>query len=818
MKKNNTLEIKPLKKSIQINISTNTSPSKFIFSNNVNKIASSYLSMGRKIQNTKNIKASKILQINTISGPNYFTLNSKETKQTNGSITNSIINKSKNNNFINISSINYHNNHQQTLYKKGINTIKNRDKKKLSTLSKSKMAKYLIINGYQNTKNDIKTNKNILKNNINANDNSNNKNEQKRKLLDSKNKNKKIPMKSKIRQYKLNNKINKPISSSFNDTYITKRYFKGNNQKDIYNQINLDFFNSINNEKNIWKNINNNISINSSNLYENKNNHNRNNTTSFKNKEIMNLIHKKTLPNENNERNIKKILNSIKQNHIDSDSNSIIHNDANNNKINLRKNFKYLEKIKKKSIKVSINDKILDSKENQSISKNNIKTHHNFYYSKYLTNSHHNNINNNIIKNSNTGITNKNNAIKNNLGKQKEIKKMNTFHFNNPNFETIVVGEKKKRNMLQFQRNIKIDLYDYENMKNNKHNYKTKLIGRKSDFSLSQINDKIVKILLRNNDEEKNDSNNNCRLINYKNKEFEGNNVKNDNLELRINTNLNRHNKASIRKRDDIQEDLQNDIIYNKHFKNFDNKKSYDNNSKLISSIINDAFFKNFGNNNNYNINDINKKESNLVSNNKKVSFMKNQIQNLSECNNPNINNITKIKKNKEKNDKKKAIKKNKMPISNINKNNQDYKSIKNAKKSSFNSNKLNTSEKKKKKLTHYTIINDLFEEDNLEELPNDYDENFNDLYSIKNKLKLTNVILNIEGLFSLEGSSYIKYKTKFDKIFDKLYNKKRNSFSNIIDKTKKKIEITSNTKTNYSSSKKKHYNNNIRQNIICNN
>ena len=102
MKKNNTLEIKPLKKSIQINISTNTSPSKFIFSNNVNKVASSYLSMGRKIQNTKNIKASKILQINTISGPNYFTLNSKETKQTNGSITNSIINKSKNNNFINI--------------------------------------------------------------------------------------------------------------------------------------------------------------------------------------------------------------------------------------------------------------------------------------------------------------------------------------------------------------------------------------------------------------------------------------------------------------------------------------------------------------------------------------------------------------------------------------------------------------------------------------------------------------------------------------------------------------------------------------------
>lgn len=48
IKKNNTLGIKPIKKSIQINISINSSPNKFLFSNNVNKIASSYLSMGKK--------------------------------------------------------------------------------------------------------------------------------------------------------------------------------------------------------------------------------------------------------------------------------------------------------------------------------------------------------------------------------------------------------------------------------------------------------------------------------------------------------------------------------------------------------------------------------------------------------------------------------------------------------------------------------------------------------------------------------------------------------------------------------------------------
>ena len=47
LKKNNTLGIKPKKKSIPININTNPTPGKFLFSNQVNNIASSYLSMGQ---------------------------------------------------------------------------------------------------------------------------------------------------------------------------------------------------------------------------------------------------------------------------------------------------------------------------------------------------------------------------------------------------------------------------------------------------------------------------------------------------------------------------------------------------------------------------------------------------------------------------------------------------------------------------------------------------------------------------------------------------------------------------------------------------
>ena len=108
--------------------------------------------------------------------------------------------------------------------------------------------------------------------------------------------------------------------------------------------------------------------------------------------------------------------------------------------------------------------------------------------------------------------------------------------------------------------------------------------------------------------------------------------------------------------------------------------------------------------------------------------------------------------------------------------------------------------------LKNNKIINDLFEEDNLDDLPEDYDEEFNDLYSIINKINFGRVLVGVEGFFTCEGKSYKKYKDNFDKFYDKLFLKKRNSVTNSDNKRKNLLEIpgvSSNAKTNYSSSKK---------------
>jgi hypothetical protein len=128
-------------------------------------------------------------------------------------------------------------------------------------------------------------------------------------------------------------------------------------------------------------------------------------------------------------------------------------------------------------------------------------------------------------------------------------------------------------------------------------------------------------------------------------------------------------------------------------------------------------------------------------------------------------------------------------------------------------STKTKDSSKKKssKKTTDNKIHNTLFDDENLADLPEDYDEDFNDLYSIINKMNFSNVLVCVEGFFTPEGRTYMKYKDKFDKFYDNLYLKKGSSFINSNMKTKKRIEgfpATSNTKTNSSSSKKNVINN----------
>ena len=831
MKKNNTLGIKTKKKAIPININTNPAPGKFLFSNHVNNIASSYLSMGRRIQINKNIKASKIIHVNTNSATNYYTLNTKDTRQTNGSITNSLINNIKNNNnkseynSININNyININNNNSQSQQQNSeiikVSNAHSKDKQ-LSTISNSKINNDILINGYQSSKNNINNSK--FKNKANNSTTTNNLSKNKKtystrpNFLDSKIKTKKMPMKSKIRQYKYQYKNNKPISTSFNNVYMTKRHFQGSYQRDILNYVRNDLLSNINNEKN-YENYftKNNFNLIHKNLYEIKNRHNRHNTASFGNKEIMNIFHKKNLSskmnnfynninsnnnihnlNENNEKNIKH---SVNKNNINNDANLIVYNIINkiNNSNNSKKKIKKLSNGKINDIKIYVNEKNINSKENKNNSNNNkkINSYHNFYYTKYLSNNYNSNNNNNVNiahhqknqSNININIA----GIKKILVKQKENKKINKNKITNNPIPT--PSQKIKTNIIPSQRNIKINLAKFLKGVKTKPNNKGKLIvGRKSlsikkiskennsDFFISQLNDKITNILLKNKEEENININNyninNNNNIQNKNEEIIGKN-ENDNDD---------NNKNS--KNENIENDLISDIYHNnnKNNKNKNDKCIFDFNCHSNNSTTN-----NINNKNDYSIDNM----PGPINVNNKINLQRkksidNELQNITDLNNSNPNiNINNIinEKNKQENE--------------IIKNKKD----KNATIINTDINKIKIIKKETQKLINNNIKNTLFDEENLDELPEDYDENFNDLYSIINKINFGSVLVCVEGLFTPEGRTYKKYRDKFDKFYDKLFIKKGNSFSNSNNKPKKIVEVaglTSNTKTNSSSSKK---------------
>ena len=832
MKKNNTLGIKTKKKAIPININTNPAPGKFLFSNHVNNIASSYLSMGRRIQINKNIKASKIIHVNTNSATNYYTLNTKDTRQTNGSITNSLINNIKNNNnkseynsininnYININNNNSQNQQQNSEIIKVSNT--HSKDKQLSTISNSKINNDILINGYQSSKNNINNSK--FKNKANNSTTTNNLSKNKKtystrpNFLDSKIKTKKMPMKSKIRQYKYQYKNNKPISTSFNNVYMTKRHFQGSYQRDILNYVRNDLLSNINNEKN-YENYftKNNFNLIHKNLYEIKNRHNRHNTASFGNKDIMNIFHKKNLSskmnnfynninsnnnihnlNENNEKNIKH---SVNKNNINNDANLIVYNIINkiNNSNNSKKKIKKLSNGKINDIKIYVNEKNINSKENKNNSNNNkkINSYHNFYYTKYLSNNYNSNNNNNVNiahhqknqSNININIT----GIKKILVKQKENKKINKNKITNNPIPT--PSQKIKTNIIPSQRNIKINLAKFLKGVKTKPNNKGKLIvGRKSlsikkiskennsDFFISQLNDKITNILLKNKEEE------NININNY-NTNNNNNNIQNKNEEkIEKNENDNNDNNKNS-KNENIENDLISDIYHNnnKNNKNKNDKCIFDFNCHSNNSTTN-----NINNKNDYSIDNM---PGPININNKLILQRKksidNELQNITDLNNSNPNiNINNIinEKNKQENE--------------IIKNKKD----KNSTIINTDINKIKIIKKETQKLINNNIKNTLFDEENLDELPEDYDENFNDLYSIINKINFGSVLVCVEGLFTPEGRTYKKYRDKFDKFYDKLFIKKGNSFSNSNNKPKKIVEVaglTSNTKTNSSSSKK---------------
>ena len=901
MKKSIPIGYKSKKKSIPININSNPIPGKFIISNQINSVASSYLSMGQKIQNSKN---SKIIHVNTNSAINYYTNPANDSKQINSSITNSLMNNysklnNKNSEISGINFNNYFNNVSQQNYGGNIlekniikyNNVNFKARKHLSTISNSIMPNDIYINGYQTSKNN--NNSNIIMNNKYIN-NLNNKPKSKivstnsktnlsrvkqtystrPNYLDSRNKTKKIAVKSKIRQYKYQYKNGKPISTSFSNVYMNKNTnVQNSEQRDLFNYVRVDLMNNMNkdnlnaNNNNIYSKINtiaNNMSNN--NLYEIKGRHFRHNTASFDNRDIINIFNKNNLLDKsskninnlninNNHAGLKgntnicinninstKNANSIQvknnlNNDILSHNGSIGFKITNMNINHLRKKSNQFSKGKNTDSKIYIKDRRNHIKEstkyNSNINNtNNTSNNNNIIYHNYHTNNatnynhviHH-------IKNSHS-INMNLNGIKKISIKQKEPKKSNLIRNNTKLINKPIPTPSQKikgNNIIPSHRNIKINLTKFiEDVKNKQNN---KIIGRKSlsikrlskennsDFSISQLNDKLGQKFLKNN-EEGND------LKNY---------VENlSNNKKLINKTIQEENK--FKEKNNFNE-IENNIIIDTNY--ISNIQNNDTNQKVASKSINEM--QNKGNNSkinhykiNYNINSTNNNyygknkidysidnppqdisNSNINNNN---IFNKDKDKDKENINDTNINNITDII-NPSANDKNythENILHKKLDFEENNSLSSENPKTKKKKKEineDLYSLKTKDSSKKKssKKVKDNKIHNALFDEDNLDELPEDYDENFNDLYSIINKMNFSNVLVCVEGLFTPEGRTYKKYRDKFDKFYENLYNKKGNSFANSNMKPKKRIEglsVTSNTKTDSSSSKKNVINN----------
>ena len=112
-------------------------------------------------------------------------------------------------------------------------------------------------------------------------------------------------------------------------------------------------------------------------------------------------------------------------------------------------------------------------------------------------------------------------------------------------------------------------------------------------------------------------------------------------------------------------------------------------------------------------------------------------------------------------------------------------------------------------------IKNSLFDNENLEELPQNYDEKFNDLYAVVHKINFGSVLIGAESLFSSDSQKYKEFQYNFDLAFIKKYNKpnmKENKGKNL-----KKINNSCSTKTDFSSSNKNFYKNIYNNSVIPN-
>ena len=263
--------------------------------------------MGRKIKARKKRKLSRI-QVSTNSVINNYT------KQ--ATISNYILNNSKNGinksdfGYIYCNKKSYNNNKipNEVANKMGNNKFKFtkriihlKDRKQLSTSTNSNISNDLS-NGYKtsiNNLNNIKIKNRIINLSITKDNNSKNQENysSRAKYLDSRNKTKKIAMKSKLQQFR----SKKNISTSYADSYTTKRQLRDKFNQKVNNYLKQDLFSKI--EKIYGKNYS--IIHMNQNLYKIR--HLRHNTTNFEQKELMNIFYKRPLQNKFINNNTTKI-------------------------------------------------------------------------------------------------------------------------------------------------------------------------------------------------------------------------------------------------------------------------------------------------------------------------------------------------------------------------------------------------------------------------------------------------------------------------------------------------------------------------------
>ena len=751
--KNNENIEKKKKKSNPININLNHG--QFLFKNNINKIASSYISMGRKIQTRKSRKISRI-QVSTNSIINNYT---KQATTSSYILNNSknVINKSDFG-YINVNKNNYNNYNkiqnevvnkiEKNKFKFTKRIIHSKDRKQLSTSSNSNISNDLFINGYKtsiNNLNNIKIknkviNLSIAKDNISKNQENYS---SRAKYLDSRNKTKKISMKSKLQQFR----SKKNISTSYLDSYTTKRQLRDKLKKNINNSYKKDLFNKI--EKIYGKNYS--IIHMNQNLYKIR--HLRNNTTNFGQKEIMNIFHKKTLLNKFINDNTNKItgntINNI--NNININNNIYINNDKN---ININK----LQKSLNKNIETNIKIPNLFHKINyQFKSKEKIKKTAK--------------INNNDIR-----IYIKEKKLKLSDNKQNSSLQNKFLSDNISNFR-IIPGIKKitiKGNDNKISNISKIDIYNHIPIPTKK---------LKNDEIPSQRAIKFNYIKISQNTKKKKCSKATIsRKSSSKKGDSKGNKNQFSSSQIKSKSLIKKNDDSSILKTNDIKRNI-----------NFDDDKTR---VEEVKNIARDIEINNFNNlrhvNNTTNLN--NNISENKISYAKKDELTKYAGKTDSNYSIDNNLDIIEINKKDSKNIYQKG---------NINTNYYEEKKYQRKIEEIPKTEKM---DKAKENLKENKIFNDLFVDENLEDLPEDYDEDFNDLYSIVNKINFGRVLVGVEGFFTHEGKTYKKYKDKFDKFYDKLCLRKKNINSNSNVKKKNVLEVASmasNAKTNYSSSKK---------------